>query len=142
MAPSVSPSSIILPLPLDMLQSVSETLEQQGGAGETAIDAGPGANPGDQDAQAPRGLLEGAWPLLAIGAVIWFLIFAPERKARKKREEMLGALKKGDKIVTTGGLHGQIAEVRENEVIIKAGDVRLTFSRSSVHQVEGDGESA
>ena len=68
--------------------------------------------------------------------------FAPERKARKKREEMLGALKKGDKIVTTGGLHGQIAEVRENEVIIKAGDVRLTFSRSSVHQVEGDGESA
>ena len=135
MAPSVSHSSIILPLPLDMLQSVSETLEQQGGAGETAIDAGPGANPGNQDPQAPRGLLEGAWPLLAIGAVIWFLIFAPERKARKKREEMLGALKKGDKVVTTGGL-GQIADVRENENVIKCGEVRLTFSRSSVHQVQ------
>ena len=79
-------------------------------------------------------------PLLAIGAVVWFLIFAPERKARKKREEMLGALKKGDKVVTTGGLHGQIADVRENEVVIKCGEVRLTFSRSSVHQVEGEAE--
>lgn len=142
MAPTASPSSITLPLPLDLLQSVSETLEQQGGAGETAIGASPGADPANQNPPAPKGLFEGAWPLLAIGAVVWFLIFAPERKARKKREEMLGALKKGDKVVTTGGLHGQIADVRENEVVIKCGEVRLTFSRSSVHQVQGEDESA
>lgn len=142
MAPSVSPSSFPLPLSLNLLQSVSETLQQQEGAGVTATDARTSANPDGQNREAPQGGLGGLWPLLAIGAVVWFLIFAPERKARKKREEMLGALKKGDKIVTTGGLHGQIAEVRENEVIIKAGDVRLTYSRSSVHQVEGDGESA
>ena len=121
---------------------MSETLQQQEGAGVTATDARTGANPAGQSKEAPQGGLGGLWPLLAIGAIIWFLIFAPERKARKKREEMLGALKKGDKIVTTGGLHGQIAEVRETEIIIKTGDVRLTFSRSSVHQVEGESEGA
>ena len=142
MAPSVSPSSTTLPLPLDLIQSVSETLEQQGAAGQTATDAVPGANPAGQNTQAPQGGLQGLWPLLAIGAVVWLLIFAPERKARKKREEMLGALKKGDKVVTAGGLHGQIADVRENEVVLKAGDVRLTFSRSSVQHVEGGEESA
>ncbi|MEC7232565.1 MAG: preprotein translocase subunit YajC [Planctomycetota bacterium] len=142
MAPSVIPPSITLPLPLDLLQSVSETLQQQGDTGMTATDAQTGANPAGQNAPRPQGGLVGLWPLLAIGAIVWFLIFAPERKARKKREEMLGALKKGDKVVTTGGLHGQIADVRENEVIIKAGDVRLTFSRSSVQQIQGEDESA
>jgi len=80
------------------------------------------------------------WMLVAIGAVIWFLIFAPERKARKQREQMLGELKKGDKVVTTGGLHAQVVEIRENEVVLKAGETRLTYSRSAVHQVV-DGSS-
>lgn len=77
----------------------------------------------------------GIWPLLLIGAIIWFLIFAPERKARKQRQEMIDGIKKGDKVITTGGLHGQIVEVGESEVTIKSGDTRLKFSRSAVHQV-------
>lgn len=143
MAPSVSPSFITLPLPLGLVQSVSESLERQGSSGETATDIAPGANPVNQDAPAPQGGLGDLLLPLGIGAAaLWFLILGPERKSRKKREEMLGALKKGDKVVTTGGLHGQIADVRETEIVIKAGDVRLTFSRSSVHQVEGGDESA
>ncbi len=70
-----------------------------------------------------------------IGVVIYFLIFAPERKARKKKEEMLGGIKKGDKVVTTGGLHGEVAEVKDDTVTLKAGDTRLTFARASVHEV-------
>ena len=70
-----------------------------------------------------------------IGAVVWFLIFAPERKARKKREEMLSAVKKGDKIVTTGGMHGEVVDVKEHTVVVKAGDARLTFSRASIHEI-------
>ncbi len=66
---------------------------------------------------------------------MWFLIFAPERKARKKREEMLGAVKKGDQVVTTGGIHGEVADVKESTVIVKAGDTRLTFSRASIHEI-------
>lgn len=141
MAPTALPTiaTLSIPLDLDTLQSVSETLEKQGGAAGTTTEAAPGTDP---TKEAPPSGFGNLWMLLAIGAVIWFLIFAPERKARKQREEMLGALKKGDKVVTTGGLHGTIADIRENEVVIKAGDVRLTFSRTSVHQVAGDGDEA
>ena len=66
---------------------------------------------------------------------MWFLIFAPERKARKKREVMLSAVQKGDKIVTTGGMHGEVVDVKEHTVIVKAGEARLTFSRASIHEI-------
>lgn len=117
--------------------------------------AAPAAAPGQEIAARPSGADEGGappsspfgsvWMLVLIGVVIWFLIFAPERKARKQRDEMIGALKKGDKVITAGGLHGQVVEVRENEVTLKAHDTRLTFSKSSVTQVlgpKGDGDGS
>lgn len=136
-----TPTATPIPLDVTSLQSVSETLggTPAGPAGTPSTGA-PGTPPegaGSTDTPSPFGNL---WMLAAIGAVIWFLIFAPERKARKQRDQMLGALKKGDRVVTTGGLHAQVVEVRENEVVLKAGDVRLTYSRSSVHQVLGGGE--
>lgn len=92
-----------------------------------------GASPGE--AGAGSGSMQSILTFGVIGAVIWFLIFAPERKARKKKEAMLGGIKKGDKVVTTGGLHGEVAEVKDDTVTIKAGDARLTFSRASVHEI-------
>ncbi|MEM9801693.1 MAG: preprotein translocase subunit YajC, partial [Planctomycetota bacterium] len=63
------------------------------------------------------------------------LIFAPEKKARKQRQEMLDALKKGDKVVTTSGLHAEVAELRESDVVLKAGDSRFVYTRSAVAEV-------
>ena len=80
-------------------------------------------------------------PFMLIGLVLWFLIFAPERKARKKRQGMLDAIKKGDKIVTTGGLHGEVAEVRDHEVVIKAGDSRFVYSRAAIQDIVGADQS-
>ncbi|QDV07644.1 preprotein translocase subunit YajC [Planctomycetes bacterium Poly30] len=95
----------------------------------------PGAD-GATGAATPQGNpMQSLMMFALIGAVIWFLIFAPERKARKKREAMLGAVKKGDKIVTTGGLHAEVVEVKENTLTLKAGETRLTFSRASIHEV-------
>lgn len=76
-------------------------------------------------------------PFLLIGLVMWFLIFRPEKMARKQRQEMLGALKKGDKIVTTGGLHAKVVDLRENEVTLEAGNGRFVYSRSAVAEVVG-----
>jgi len=124
---------------------------QEGSEGADA--AAPTTEQGEQPLQTPRGdgtdgkgasqsPFSNVWMLLLIGAVIWFLIFAPERKARKQRESMLAALKKGDRVVTTGGLMGQVVEVRENDVTLKCNETRLTFARSSVHQVvDGKGEA-
>lgn len=81
----------------------------------------------------------GFLPFLLIGVVFWFLIIGPERKNRKKREVMLGALKKGDKVMTTGGMYGRVSELREDVVILDTGDVRLKFARAAIQGlVDGD----
>ncbi len=78
-------------------------------------------------------------PIMAIFAIaVWFLIIRPQQKQEKARKAMIEALKKGDKVVTTGGLHGTIHEIQENTVIVDLGPVNLTVSRSAVTQVGGD----
>lgn len=100
--------------------------------------------PGSEGGAPPKAsLLSAMMPFLLIGVVLWLLIFAPEKRARKQRQEMLGGLKKGDKVVLTSGLHGEIAELREDRVVIKAADSRFTYSRSAIHEIVGaDGENA
>jgi len=93
----------------------------------------------------PQGA-EGAQPagggigtLISFGLIIiifYFLMIRPQNKKRKETEKMLSALKKGDKVVTIGGLHGTIQSVDETTVIIKADDnVKLKFLRSAVSNI-------
>ena len=94
----------------------------------------PGPDDGPTDA--PQGsLLDGIFPFLAIGLVLWFLIFAPEKKARKKRQAMLDAIKKGDQVVTTSGLHAEVVAIRDHEVDLMAGSSRFTYSRAAVNEI-------
>lgn len=75
-------------------------------------------------------------PLLLVLLIFWVVMIAPERKARRKRESMLGALKKGDKVMMTSGLYGAVAQVRDDVVTLQVADnVRLRFSRSAVQDV-------
>lgn len=75
-------------------------------------------------------------PFIAIIAIFYFLIIRPQNKKRKDTEKMLSALKKGDKIVTIGGIHGTVQNVRDTTVIIKVDDnVKLEFLRSAVSSV-------
>lgn len=95
----------------------------------------PGGTPpasGDQPS-----LFDGMLPFLAIGLVLWLLIFGPEKKARKQRQAMLEALKKGDKVITSSGLHAEIVAVREHEVELRAGGSQFTYSRAAVNEVVG-----
>jgi preprotein translocase subunit YajC len=86
-------------------------------------------------------------PLVAIVAIFYFLILRPQNKKQKDTQKMLSALKKGDRVVTIGGIHGVIQSVKENTVIIKVDEsVKLEFNRSAVATVssqakEEDGES-
>jgi preprotein translocase subunit YajC len=75
-------------------------------------------------------------PFVFIIAIFYFLIIRPQNKKRKETEKMLSALKKGDKVVTIGGLHGTIQSVKETTVILKADDnVKLEFLRSAISNV-------
>jgi len=103
----------------------------------------PNANQksGDEAPTGSGGLLGGFLPFLVIGAVFWFLIIGPERRNRKRRDQMLTELKKGDRVMTTGGLYGRIAELRDDTVVLDTGDVKLKFARSAIQglsEVSGD----
>ncbi|NIR50842.1 preprotein translocase subunit YajC [candidate division KSB1 bacterium] len=85
-------------------------------------------------------------PMILIFAIMYFLIFRPQAKKQKQHQAMINALKKGDKIVTAGGIYGTISGIKEKEktLIVKISDnVKVEMSKSSVARVLGkeDGSS-
>ncbi|HYH05579.1 MAG TPA: preprotein translocase subunit YajC [Thermoanaerobaculia bacterium] len=82
-------------------------------------------------------------PIVAIGLVFYFLVIAPANKQRKKQQEMLGALKKGDRVLTTGGIYGTIQGVEPEAVYLKiAENVKIKVARSAISGVvTGESES-
>ena len=77
--------------------------------------------------------------LITFGVIIlifYFLIIRPQRKRDKEAKEMLAAIKKGDKIVTIGGIRGTVAVVKESTVIVKVDDnTRIEFSKNAISSV-------
>jgi preprotein translocase subunit YajC len=76
------------------------------------------------------------FPLIAMGAIFYFVLIAPERKARKNRQAMLDAVEKGDRIMTTGGIYGVVRKVEEAKIHVMVNDrVCRVFARSAVQSV-------
>ncbi len=72
-------------------------------------------------------------PFVLMFVVFYFLLIRPQQKKTKTRNSMLKALKKGDKVVTIGGLHGTITEISDDIVVLRVNDVtKLTFDRGSI----------
>ncbi|MCF0262164.1 MAG: preprotein translocase subunit YajC [Sphaerochaetaceae bacterium] len=68
--------------------------------------------------------------------IFYFLIVRPQKKRDKEARDMLAAMKKGDKVVTIGGIRGTVAVVKESTVIIKVDDnARIEFSKNAISQV-------
>ena len=81
-------------------------------------------------------------PIAAIFLVFYFLVIAPASKQRRKTQEMLSALKKGDRVVTSGGIYGTIQGVEAEVVYLKiAENVKVKVQRSAIAGVTGE-ESA
>ena len=81
-------------------------------------------------------------PIAAIFLVFYFIVIAPANKQRRKTQEMLSALKKGDRVLTTGGIYGTIQGVEAEVVYLKiAENVKVKLARSSISGiVAGEGE--
>ena len=74
--------------------------------------------------------------VLMIG-IFYFFLIRPQNKKQKEMEKMLAALKKGDKVVTIGGIHGVVSSVKEKTVILKVDDnAKLEFNRSAIASVD------
>lgn len=75
-------------------------------------------------------------PLILMFAVLYFLLIRPQQKRQKTRVAMLNALKRNDKVVTIGGIHGTIVEITDDTVVLRVNDAtKLTFERSAVNAV-------
>ncbi len=75
--------------------------------------------------------------------IFYFMIMRPQQKRNKERQAMLDSVKKGDKVVTSGGLHGKVANVDEKTILLDVGDnIKLKFDRSAINLItrEGSGE--
>ena len=74
--------------------------------------------------------------ILMFGAIIlvmWLFMIRPQRKQQKQLQEFRNALKKGDKVVTAGGIYGEIVEVNEKTALIRVdGDVKLRVDKQSL----------
>ena len=67
--------------------------------------------------------------------VMWLFMIRPQRKQQKELEAMRSALKKGDKVITAGGIYGVVAEVDERTVLIKVdGETKLRVDKSSIQK--------
>jgi preprotein translocase subunit YajC len=74
-------------------------------------------------------------------AIFYFLILRPQQKRQKERQKLLDAIKKGDKVVTAGGLHGTIAGLDEKTVLLQVSDnVKMKFERSAISSILKEGE--
>jgi len=79
---------------------------------------------------------------LIIG-IFYFLILRPQQKRQKEREKLLESVKKGDKVITGGGLHGTVSGVEEKTLLIQVSEnVKMKFERSAVTTIvkESDGD--
>lgn len=92
-------------------------------------------------AQAPSGQGSGSMMVqlaffAAIFAIFYFLLIRPQQKQKREREIMLSAVKPGDRVVMSSGLHGTVVKLSEHNVTLKVADqVRLEFDRTAIGRI-------
>jgi preprotein translocase subunit YajC len=91
-----------------------------------------------QQGDSTTGLLGSLLPFLLIILVFYFLILRPQQKRQKERQKLLESIKKGDKVITSGGLHGTIEGLEDKTVLLKIADnIKVKVERSAVTTIVG-----
>ena len=73
--------------------------------------------------------------LVLLIAIFYFFMIRPQSKQQKEQQKFRDGLKKGDRVITIGGIHGRITEVHETTVDVEVADgVRVTFEKSAISQ--------
>lgn len=75
------------------------------------------------------------FPLAVVFVIFWLLVFRPESRKRKERERLIASVKKGDQVVTSGGMLARVWRVDANEVVVvidKDKDVKARFTKNAI----------
>jgi len=87
-------------------------------------------------AAAQPSMLSGLLPIILLFAAMYFLMIAPQRKKQKAHDKMLLELQTGDEVVTSGGIYGQITNVKEDRFVIRVSDTtKLEVGKTFVSAV-------
>ena len=98
------------------------------------------ASPAPEGAPQPSFLVS-IMPLIFVFVIFYFLLIRPQQRRQKAHEKLVAAVKTGDKVVTSSGIHGIVANVKEKTILVKVADnVKIEFERSSVSSVEKGAE--
>ena len=92
-----------------------------------------------EEEPAPQGFQSFLIPMLLILGIFYVVLILPERKKQKARQAMMDGMKKGDKVMTTSGMYGSVAQVQDDVVTLQVADgVRLRFNRAAIQSILGD----
>lgn len=93
-------------------------------------------------AQGQPSLLSSIGPFVLMGVIFYFLLIRPQQKRQKDHQKLIASLKTGDKIVTSGGIHGIVSNVKEKTFYLKIADnVKIEIDKSAIGVVEARGDS-
>ena len=75
-------------------------------------------------------------PLILIAAIFYFMIFRPQKKRQKDREALVNRMEKGDKVVTSSGMHGTVAAIEDTTILVQVSEnTKIRFEKSAVTTV-------
>jgi preprotein translocase subunit YajC len=80
----------------------------------------------------------GGWlvfQMVAIFGIFYFLIIRPQRKQQERHRQLLASLQRGDRVVTSGGIIGEVVHLKDDEVTVKSGESRLIVMRSNIANI-------
>ena len=76
-------------------------------------------------------------PIILMGVVFYFLLYRPQKKQQQVRAEMLNNLKKGDRVITTGGMYGTITSLDAKKATLKVAEkIEMDFLRTAVQSYQ------
>jgi preprotein translocase subunit YajC len=97
--------------------------------------------PGPQGAQGQGGGLISFLPLILIFVIFYFLLIRPQQKRAKEHKQMIDNVKKGDKVILSGGEWGVVEEVKTNTVVVKiAENVKVKYGKSYIAAIRQQDE--
>ena len=120
--------------------SESNTVKRSPTSGTTEPGTGEGQQPRTPGGQTGCG--DGFIWLIPMFLILWFLMIRPQQKRDKQHKALISALKKGDRVVTGGGMHGTVVRIVDDTVVLKLdqeGKLKATFDRSSIGRVLNGG---
>jgi preprotein translocase subunit YajC len=89
------------------------------------------------------GALGGLVPMLLIFVIFYVVLMLPMQRQRKALQQMITNLKKGDRVITNGGLYGEVTAVEGATVMLRIADnVRVKVAKSAISGLEGEGEKS